>query len=154
MKKYTVILLMIVLSAAVVFCASCTNNRGNSNITETMREEQTDDGDPYTFNTVADLKAAIKKNPEQYENKQVSVEGSIVFNDNRVILSDAVGDGGVQFRLNALKSPNITIIMTSDKKATLLDDGDYVKIYGTVKISAVEIYLDNCDYEMIKSIYE
>ena len=52
------------------------------------------------------------------------------------------------------KRPKITICMSDDKKAVLLDTGDYVNVTGTVKISESEIYLDDCDYEMIKSIYE
>lgn len=36
----------------------------------------------------------------------------------------------------------------------LLEDGDYVKISGTVTISDKEIYLDACEYEMIDSIYD
>lgn len=38
--------------------------------------------------------------------------------------------------------------------SVLLEDGDYVKITGTVKISETEIYLDICEYEMIDSIYD
>lgn len=149
-KRILSIVLCVILSFSLFSCSEQDKDNKNDETEITY----IDDSDPYTFDTVADLKAAIKKNPEQYENKQVSVEGSIVFNDNRVILSDAVGNGGVTFRVDALRSPNITIIITNDKKVALLDDGDYVKIYGTVKISDVEIYLDNCDYEMIKSIYE
>lgn len=143
-KRILSIALCVILSFSLFSCIEQDNNVGE---TETVN---IDDNDPYTFDTVAELKSAIKKNPGEYENKQVTVEGSIVKNDNQVILSDAVGDGGVMFRQNARKSPNITIIMIDDKKNTLLDDGDYVKIHGTVKISDVEIYLDNCDYEMIK----
>ena len=147
-KRILSIALCAILSFSLFSCGEQDNNVGE---TETVN---IDDNDPYTFDTVADLKSAIKKKPGQYENKQVSVEGSIVIKDNRVILSDAVGDGGAMFRADALRSPNITIIMINNKTVTLLDDGDYVKIYGTVKISDAEIYLDNCDYEMIKSIYE
>ena len=147
-KRILSIALCVILSFSLFSCIEQDNNVGE---TETVN---IDDNDPYTFDTVAELKSAIKKNPGEYENKQVTVEGSIVKNDNQVILSDAVGDGGAMFRADALRSPNITIIITNEKNVTLLDNADYVKIHGTVKISDVEIYLDDCDYEMIKSVYE
>lgn len=143
-KRILSIALCVILSFGLFSCGEHDNDN-TTNI---------DDNDPYTFDTVAELKSAIKKNPGQYEDKQVSVEGSIVTKENSIILSDAVGDGGAMFRADALRSPNITIIIANDKKVTLLDNGDYVKICGAVKISDDEIYLDNCDYEMIKSIYD
>ena len=126
----------------------------------------TDDNDPYTFELVQDLKLAIKKNPEMYENKQITVKGSILKTDGKVIVSDAaplsIDDtfngstlmAEVEFRKRANANPNIAIVMSKDNTATLLDSGDYVKIIGTVTITNSEVYLGSCTYEMIKSIYE
>ena len=120
-----------------------------------------DDNDPYTFSSVSELKASIKKDVSMYENQQVTITGTILKSDNNILICETVS-----FSVNlalmdrykaemALKTnPNISIVMLDAKKVTLLETGDHVKIIGTVKISDVEIYLDNCDYEMIKSIYE
>lgn len=142
MKKTILIIVLCVVLCFSLF--SC----------ERPETDTSDTNDPYTFDSVAGLLIAMKKNLDQYENMQVSVEGSILKKDGYIILTDARGDGGVAFRADALKSANITITMSNDQKTTILDDGDYVKISGIVKISDTEIYLDNCDYEMIKSIYE
>lgn len=145
-------ILCIALCVILIFSfSSCrkTDNKGTTETTETV-----DDNDPYTFNTVADLKSAIKKEPSLYEDNQVTVKGSISKMAGGIILTDAVGDGGAMFSANARTSPNITIIVPDDKKVTLLDSGDRVEIIGTVKISDVEIYLDACDYKIITSIYD
>ena len=147
MKRILSILLCIVFCLGLSAC-----NRADTDPTEETTAT-TDDNDPNTFETVAKAKAAIKKEPSRYENNRITVKGSVLKRDNGIILSDARGDGGVMFRAEALRSPNITIIMSDEKLVALLESGDYVKITGTVKISDAEIYLDACEYEMIDSIY-
>ena len=150
MKRVLIIALCVIL----IFCFVSCELIDNEVETETETTSVFDDNDPYTFETVADLLTAIKKNFEQYENMQVSVKGSILKKDDCLFLTQLRGDGGAMFQYEALRSTNITITTLNDKAATVLDNGDYVKIFGTVKISDTEIYLDNCEYEMIKSIYE
>ena len=99
-------------------------------------------------------KKRTKKNLDQYENMQVSVKGFVLDIDEHITLTDVPGDGGVKHRYDAKNSAKITLIMMNEKKMTVLDEGDHVRISGTVKISDIEIYLDNCDYEMIQSVYE
>ncbi len=147
-------ILSIVLCVVLCFSLFSCGEQGEKPETDTSDTPIINNNEPYTFDNVADLLTAIKKNLDQYENIQVSVKGSILKEDGYIILAAARGDGGAKFRADARRSANITITMLNDKITTVLDDGDYVKISGTVKISDTEIYLDNCDYEMIKSIYE
>ena len=68
--------------------------------------------------------------------------------------SDSDGFVKYHFQQNAKTKPNITIVTPRENMSSLLDDGDYVKIIGMVKISENEIYLDGCNYEMIESVYD
>lgn len=148
MKKVLSLILCVVLGLSFSACDQ-TDTSATSVTTVAI-----DDGDPYTFESVAEAKAAIKKEPLRYENSQITVKGSIVHKENSAILSNLRGSYGAMFRVEALRAPKITIIMSDKKLVTLLEDGDYVKIIGTVKISHEEIYLDGCEYEMIESIYD
>ncbi len=150
MKKIIVgLILCIVLSFSLFSCG----NQNKDIVDDKPDTTITDNNDPYTFDNIANLISAVKRDLDKYENMQVSVKGSILKKDDQIMLSDARGDGGVQYRANAMRSANITVIVSNDKKATILDDGDYIKISGSVKISDTGIYLDNCDYEVIESVY-
>ena len=148
MKRILSILLCIVFCLGLSACSGADTDPAEGTTATT------DDNDPYTFETVAKAKAAIKKESSRYENNRITVKGSVLKRDNVIIISDARGDGGAMFRSEALRSPNITIVMADKKMGVLLENGDYVKITGTVKISETEIYLDICEYEMIDSIYD
>ena len=148
MKRILSILLCIVFCLGLSAC-----NRADTDPTEETTAT-TDDNDPNTFENVAKAKDAIKKAPSLYENNRITVKGSIVKRDDRIFLSSLRGDGGAMFRYEAMRSPNIAIVMADNKMGVLLENGDYVKITGTVKISDTEIYLDACEYEMIDSIYD
>jgi hypothetical protein len=147
MKK----ILSLMLCVGLVLCFLACGQADSSSAVQTT---VADDGDPYTFETVAKAKAAIKKEPVRYESSRITVKGSIVTRDNGIILSDFRGDGGLMFIAEALRYPNITIVMSSKKTSALLESGDYVKIIGTVTITETEIYLDDCEYKMIASIYD
>ena len=150
MKKILSIVLCIVLCFVLFSCGE----QGKKIETDASDIPVINNNDPYTFENIADLLTAIKKNLDQYENMQVSVKGFVLEIDEHITLTDVPGDGGVKHRHDANNSAKITIIMINEKKMTVLDEGDHVRISGTVKISDTEIYLDSCDYEMIKSIYE
>lgn len=150
MKKILSIVLCIVLCFVLFSCGE----QGKKIETDASDIPVINNNDPYTFENIADLLTAIKKNLDQYENMQVSVKGIVLEIDEYITLTDVPGDGGVKHRYDANNSAKITIIMINEKEMTVLDEGDHVRISGTVKISDTEIYLDSCDYEMIKSIYE
>lgn len=154
MKKFYKRILVVSLSFVLCLGLSSCDSVVESSIEETTAS--INNSNPYILDSVASLKAAIKRNLSMYENKRITITGTIVKRDSSIILSDIAPtkDNGGMFRFDALKMPNITIIFQDDKTTVLLDSGDYVKIFGTVKISNSEIYLDDCEYEIIKSIYD
>lgn len=122
----------------------------------------------HKFDSIANFKSAVKKDAEKYENMQVSVKGSILKNNGKIVIIEnqlteeqltSINSGG-EFSIRHSRekiieqSIHMVVIIPNDKKVAILDDGDYVEIYGTVKISNTGIYLDSCDYEMIQSVYE
>ncbi|MEE0969612.1 MAG: hypothetical protein U0M06_09600 [Clostridia bacterium] len=111
-----------------------------------------------SFNSVKELNAAIKKNPTYYNNKRIKVVGTIYKDDDDNVIAD---DNGYDFsafthfdyRIWARREENskgiISIEITDDLQNTVVETGDYVKMYGTVIISNGEIYLTDCEYSMI-----
>lgn len=115
----------------------------------------------YEFPSVNALLMAIKKNPEAYHNKQVKVFGMIftyeheTFNRKEIALIDYKGetlpdtDG---FKARFFKNDKIEakqaieVTMLNDLQYTVAETGDYVNLYGTVRITNGEIYLDKCQY--------
>lgn len=150
MKRILSILLCLVFCLGLSAC-----NRADTDPAEETTAT-TVDNDPYTFGSVVKAKDAIKKDPALYENKQITVDGTVIWKEGSLTLSNyrCVGAFEGMQRYYAYRAPAITIVMSDKKMNTLLEDGDYVKITGTVKISDTEIYLDACEYEMIDSIYD
>lgn len=117
----------------------------------------------YSFNSVEALMTAIKKNPTEYNNKQVKVVGTVIKTDHEGA-SYIVDDDGYDFssitsnydvqysvwkKTQKEQGSIISVVITDDIQYTVVESGDYVKMYGTVKISNGEIYLANCEYSMI-----
>lgn len=115
----------------------------------------------YEFSSVNALLTAIKKNPEAYHNKQVKIFGMILtyehetFNRKEIVLIDYKGEtlpdnDGYQARYlkrNKIEAKQaIEVTMLNDLQYTVAETGDYVNLYGTVKITNGEIYLDKCQY--------
>ena len=109
-----------------------------------------------SFNSVEELNAAIKNNPTFYNNKRIKVVGTIYKDDDFLDIAD---DNGcdfsafthIEFRIYKRNYPKyvISIEIADDLQYTVVETGDYVKMYGTVKISNGEIYLTDCEYSMI-----
>ena len=157
MKTYIPMFLMIALCVALLFCVSCANNSGSPDMTEITSAEQTDDGDPFTFSTVSELKNAIKKNPKYYNDEEITILGTAMTIDSEVLLVDFSGSSlGAMDRYEIRQDTNryITILIPDDVLLTVLETGDYIRLSGTVKISDGEIYLDDCEYTMIKTYEE
>lgn len=151
-KKYTLIFLMIVLCAVIALGTSCTNNSGNSDLTESKQEEQTDDGDPFTFSTISELRNAIKKNPTYYNDNKITVTGTILEHDGDILLVDFNGssyDAKEYSEIIRNKRKHIRVVISDDVSVAVLERGDYIKLNGTVRIANGEIYLDNCEYTML-----
>jgi len=145
MKKLLSILLCVVF---ILSLASCQND----DVTESTESASVVINPIASFNTVEDFKIAVKKNPTQYIDKQISVKGyankniNLVTNEVRnvwlyddLLLDSEKYDGRLR----------IEVFITDSTLRVVVEDGDYIKIYGTVKISGGEIHLDNCTYTMI-----
>jgi predicted RNase H-like nuclease (RuvC/YqgF family) len=113
----------------------------------------------YEFTTVNALIAAIKSNPEAYHNKKVKVFGMIFTyesdNKKEFALIDYKGEElsySYDFKARLFKNEKIEakeaidVTLSSDLQYTVAETGDYVNLYGTVKITNGEIYLDKCQY--------
>lgn len=115
----------------------------------------------YDFSSVNALLSAIKNNPTAYNNKQVKVFGMIfayehaTFNRKEIALIDYKGEelsygSGVQTRFFKNQKTEakeaIEVTLSSDLQYTVSETGDYVNLYGTVRITNGEIYLDKCQY--------
>lgn len=121
----------------------------------------------YFFVTVEELTYAMKKDPEKYNNAKVKLIGTIYIHDNEYSLVDytmttanAPGETfDVQDRywfyrhLNDSKG-KIEINITNDAQYAVAETGDFVKLYGTVRLTRNGIYLDSCEYELIASLDE
>lgn len=116
----------------------------------------------YEFSSVNALITAIKKNPEAYHNVKVKVYGMILayedatFGRKAIALMDYKGES-LSFdssdyearyfmRKKAETKELLEVTLSSDLQYTVAETGDYVNIYGIVKITNGEIYLDKCQY--------
>lgn len=113
-----------------------------------------------SFDTVDELMVAIKKHPTEYVGKQVKVVGtilkdeeggSVTLSDVHLDYEDIINAERYNFLVHyySRNYPSIATIIADDVQYTVLETGDYVKMYGTVTISNGEIYLSNCEYSMI-----
>ena len=116
----------------------------------------------YEFSSVNALLTAIKKNPEAYHNKQVKVFGMILtcnklgkttktvhvfdYKGEDVNFSTSSGDALYLMLTKDEAKELIEINLSSDLQYTVAETGEYVNLYGTVKITNGEIYLDKCQY--------
>ena len=118
----------------------------------------------YSFNSVFELMTAIKKNPSAYNNKQVKVVGTIYKQkvsgvESKILLDKnsfpSLSSSDIQHYIWKAESNEantlIDIVIADTVMDTVLGTGDYIKLYGTVRISNGEIYLDKCSYDLILS---
>jgi hypothetical protein len=104
------------------------------------------------FSTVTDLLAAIKKNVSHYNNKEITVLGTMVKDGdlvgivNSTILFSANNRSEARYQLN---NSGININIFDDLQYTVAETGDLVKITGKVVIENGKIYLNNCKCEIV-----
>lgn len=117
----------------------------------------------YAFNSVADLMKEIKKNPTSYNNVQIKVVGTAyngeANNKQETYLFDKPSGQSLNsefdyqyliWKLNRDSSNTlISIKIADDIQLAVLSSGDYIKLYGTIRIANGKIYLDQCTYEPI-----
>lgn len=114
----------------------------------------------FSFKTVQDLLAAIKKSPYKYIDKRVFVKGTLCKCEKSGHLSAilALVDtneplpayNGAELRYQLNINPSINITMVNDVSYTVIEHNDYLRISGIVKISNGEIYLDRCTYKLLQ----
>lgn len=115
-----------------------------------------------SFNSVYDLLMAIKENPNEYNKKTVKLMGTAIKYDGGTFLIDRSDSEAITPKLSSAKilllkgkkneaKQLIEISVKDDLLYTVLETGDYIKIYGTIKISNGNIILDSCTYELVTS---
>ena len=99
------------------------------------------------FNSVEDLKIAIKKDPSRYNGQRVSVKAyaskllSSVYIFDNLPADDELWDD----------RPRIQVFITDDLKLSVLEKGDYIDLNGIITISSGEISMTQCTYTMIRT---
>lgn len=113
-----------------------------------------------SFETVSALMTAIKKNPTAYNDKRIKLLGTVlkVQDENVMALSDYyyffskdVSESSADYTAGFLyrEYESIRIKITNTFQSAAIASGDYVKLYGTVKVSKGEIYLDDCECSIV-----
>lgn len=177
MKKHFISLLLAALCISLVFVFfSCESNDKPEETTEQeeITEKYPDElikSDPedmeydYFFENVNSLNTAIKKDVERYNNTKIKVIGTLCGGDHLIdytaTTSTVVGwetYSDVAKRLTVARADRangaIEIHITNDAQYAVAESGDYVKLYGTIKITRDEVSLTNCEYDFIATIDE
>lgn len=109
-----------------------------------------------SFTAVTDLLSAIKRNAEFYNNREIVVVGTIYKSsgdEKETILINSSKkldrDLEIEARFQATHTDYINIIISNDLQYTVVGTNDLVKITGKVMIKSGEIYLNNCNCEII-----
>ena len=122
----------------------------------------------YYFESIEDLRYAIKHSPDKYNNAKVKVIGNIYKQNTTTYLIDyALKSSDFDWMDEPKVSlfeywtivdnyPNraIEVIITNDSQRLVAESGDLVKMYGTVKITTYGIFLSNCTYDLIATFEE
>ena len=140
----------------------------NKDLKNKLKETDPEDVDySYSFDSVSGLMTAIRKNPTAYKNKQVKIVGSICYHwadKNELKLFDLKSSDEYVFNVTYASAQRmfweedkyllgelVGVEFRKDSIYSILKDKDYIKLYGTVRIENGEIYLSDCDFEIISS---
>ncbi len=174
--KFCCVAMLLVLVLPITSCKQTNqNNNEPEDKTEKWDEELliSDDIDAvyeYYFESVEKLLYAIKHEPDKYNNASIKVIGTIqtglestlydirlvdyTITSNYIPNTDGVA-GRYEFRNELDKSAyKIDIAITNDAQYAVAETGDYVKIYGTIRITRDYIFVGNCEYDLIATIDE
>ncbi len=121
----------------------------------------------YFFESVEELNLAMKKDPDKYNNATVKIIGTLGIKDNRCYIIDyTVTSTNVppkdtssamtryEFDKVLYKHEKIEIIIANDAQYAVAEEGDFVKLYGTLKLTREAIYIDSCEYDLIATLDE
>lgn len=166
--KSLVISICFALSLGLLACASNEETEEEAIIVEKYSKEVIA-ADPkgaeyeHFFESVEVLSAAMKKAPDLYNNATIKVIGTIAKKDGKCLLvdytitsSDVPNDLYEEFQLKKRiqNQKNIEIIIANDAQYAVAEDGDYVKLYGTLRLTRGAIYVDSCEYALIATLDE
>lgn len=142
---------------------------------ELLKADPSDVTYHYYFESVEALLNEIKHNPDMYNNRIVKVVGTLQVSidseyDGQLVdfvadstnippLEDTVTGAGVMARYEFRKALNrsnykIYVMISNDAQYAVAEDGDYVKIYGRIRLGRGSIYIDDCEYDLIATLDE
>jgi hypothetical protein len=110
---------------------------------------------------LVDLLNEIKKSPSGYNDKEVTILGTILLEDSTVFLVNYykkhIGNTALDrynFEMDLSSGEKIEIRILSEIELAVVETGDYAEIVGTVKIQDGNFYLDNCKCSIIATLQE
>ena len=179
MKHINKLLAVLLLLASVLMCFSSCDETDEPPQTPVKVESWADEilnSDPdgveydFFFTSVKDLLYAIKHEPDKYNNAKVKILGTMQKGYDGLLyearLVDFTADSTnmsideslssqYQFRKTLdSSSSKINVLISNDAQFSVAEDGDYVKLYGSVTITRDEIYITNCEYSLIATLSE
>lgn len=120
----------------------------------------------YFFESIEALLSAIKREPDKYNDANIKVVGTIYKGSSTLLVdftatsenmpSTEASAGEAWSKLHDLQNAKnkIRIGISNDAQYAVSETGDYVKIYGTLKITRDEIYIAYCTYDLIATVSE
>lgn len=131
----------------------------------------------YYFESVDDLRDAIKHDPDKYNGKKVKVIGTLhePLRTSAIFLVDytlSSTDKITQCNLSdntltgdelSIKydfiqtldiSTKVHIIITNEAQKAVIEEGDFIKLYGTIVIDSSGIRIEDCEYKLIATLEE
>lgn len=142
----SILSVLLVIGLLFAFTACSSDNDGNDS------ENEATEGIPTeiiaTFDSVEDLKLAIKSNPEYYNGKRVSVKAhasvSLLTNKNVNLYDDLLADDELYDGRARMR-----VTITDALKLAVLEDGDYIDLNGVITVTYAEFHMEHCTYSLI-----
>ena len=134
MKKMTLRLCALIMCIIPFFVFTAC--KGNGEIENSSASSQSEEYTP-----IKDLLSAIKKNPTEYNDKKVSIKGTILKEEGKTVLLDyhqnissetgeVTGSDllfGVQQRYEAKSKPSIEVVLLDNIQSYVVESWDYVE---------------------------
>ena len=169
--------LALCLSLAVSFCSCKKDDKSEETtekkiITEKYSEEIISTNPEgveyeYFFESVEALTTAMKKDTNKYNGATVKVTGTLYKRDNQFYLVDYTATSAnvpntgssLQDRYEFHKKLNtsdgkIEIYISNEAQHAVAETGDYVKLYGTIRMPKEGVFLGSCEYNLIATLDE
>lgn len=142
MKKFVCVIFCMFFALSLASCQACPNEDSGY---ITMNTEPTVSQPIASFDSINDFKISLKKDPNAYVGKLISIKGYT----NKLTFSVFLFDNPTQGSEVINGRPRLKIDITDNVLFTVVGDCDYIEVYGVVSIADGEIYLADCTYTMI-----